>query len=49
MIKYKSTEEINLMRQAGEILSGALKLADQIVVPGIETIELDNGYFYLIS
>lgn len=42
MIKYKSEREIELMRAAGRIVAGALKIVKETVQPGITTIEIDR-------
>jgi methionyl aminopeptidase len=41
MIKYKSAREIELMRQAGLIVAGAMKLAREMIKPELSTVELD--------
>lgn len=42
MIKYKSPWEIEIIRQAGIITAGALKLARELIRPELVTIELDK-------
>ena len=42
MIHYKSSEEIEIIRQSGEILSRAHAEVAKLVAPGISTQELDN-------
>ena len=42
MIVLKTRREVELMREAGKIAAGALKLAGEAAVPGISTFEIDN-------
>ncbi len=42
MIILKSQREIEIMRQAGTIVAGALKAVEEIIAPGITTSELDR-------
>lgn len=42
MIKIKSSREIELMREAGKILGGALNLVAGLVKPGVSTRSLDK-------
>lgn len=50
MIVLKTRREIELMREAGRISAGALKLAGEAVQPGITTAEIDKiAYDYIIS
>lgn len=50
MIVLKTRREIELMREAGRISAGALKLAGEAVQPGITTKEIDKiAYDYIIS
>ena len=43
MISLKSAREIELMRKAGRITAAARKLAGELVVPGITTLEIDKA------
>ena len=43
MIKIKSTHEIKLMQEAGQIAAAARAAAGALVAPGITTRELDNA------
>ena len=43
MISLKSAREIDLMRKAGRITAAARKLAGELVVPGITTLEIDTA------
>lgn len=50
MIVLKTRREIDLMREAGRISAGALKLAGEAVQPGITTAEIDKiAHGYIIS
>ncbi len=50
MIVLKTRREIELMREAGRISAGALKLAGEAVQPGITTAEIDKiAYDYIKS
>lgn len=50
MIVLKTRREIELMREAGRISAGALKLAGEAVQPGITTKEIDKiAYDYIKS
>lgn len=50
MIVLKTRREIELMREAGRISAGALKLAGEAVQPGITTAEIDKiAHDYIIS
>lgn len=50
MIVLKTRREIELMREAGRISAGALKLAGEAVQPGITTAEIDKiAYDYIVS
>ncbi len=50
MIVLKTRREIELMREAGRIAAGALKLAGEAVQPGITTAEIDKiAYDYIKS
>ncbi len=42
MILLKSAREIELMRQAGRVAAGALRLVSRSVRPGVTTLELDG-------
>lgn len=42
MIVLKTERELNLMREAGRISAGALKLVGEAVEPGVTTAELDR-------
>jgi len=42
MIVLKTKRELNLMREAGRISAGALKLVGEAVKPGVTTAELDR-------
>ncbi len=43
VINLRSEREIELMRRAGQIVAGALKLAGEIIRPGLETQEIDRA------
>ena len=43
MISLKSAREIDLMRKAGRITAAARKLAGELVVPGVTTLEIDKA------
>lgn len=50
MIVLKTTRELNIMREAGRISAGALRVAGQAVEPGVSTGEIDKlAYDYIIS
>lgn len=50
MIVLKTRREIELMREAGRISAGALKVAGEAVEPGISTAEIDRiAYNYIKS
>ena len=50
MIVLKTSRELNIMREAGRISAGALRVAGQAVEPGVSTGEIDKlAYDYLIS
>ncbi len=50
MIVLKTRREIELMREAGRIAAGALKIAGEAVQPGITTKEIDKiAYDYIKS
>lgn len=50
MIVLKTRREIELMREAGRISAGALKLAGEAVQPGMTTAEIDKiAYDYIKS
>jgi methionyl aminopeptidase len=42
MINIRSRDEIELIRESGRLVAGALDLAAQMVGPGVETRELDK-------
>ena len=42
MIKIKSQEEIELMREAGRITRDTLKVVEHSIKAGISTLELDK-------
>ena len=42
MLNIKSRHEINIMKSAGEIVAGALKVAEENIKEGISTISLDK-------
>ena len=42
MIILKSKREIEIMRQAGAIVAGALKAVERFITPGIPSSELDR-------
>ncbi len=48
MITIKSQKEINLMRQAGAIVARAHRLVEEMIAPGVTTIELDSAVEQLI-
>ena len=43
MIHIKSTREIELMKQSGQIVAGALSLARKMAVPGVSTEEINRA------
>ena len=50
MIRLKTRDEIEIMREAGRISAQALKLAGQAVAPGVSTEEIDKiAHDYIIS
>lgn len=50
MIVLKTSRELNIMREAGRISAGALRVAGQAVEPGVSTGEIDKlAYDYIIS
>ncbi len=50
MIVLKTTRELNIMKEAGRISAGALRVAGQAVEPGVSTGEIDKlAYDYIIS
>ena len=50
MIVLKTARELKLMREAGRISAGALRVAGQAVEPGVSTLEIDKlAYDYIIS
>lgn len=50
MIVLKTTRELNIMREAGRISAGALRVAGNAVEPGVSTYEIDKlAYDYIIS
>lgn len=50
MIVLKTRREIELMREAGRISAGALKVAGEAVEPGVSTAEIDRiAYNYIKS
>ena len=50
MIVLKTARELKLMREAGRISAGALRVAGQAVEPGVSTREIDKlAYDYIIS
>lgn len=50
MIVLKTTRELSLMKEAGAISAGALKVAGEAVQPGISTWEIDRiAYDYIIK
>jgi len=42
MINIRSRDEIELIRESGQLVAGALDLAARLVGPGIETVALDK-------
>ena len=42
MIELKTSKEIQLMREAGAIVAGALEIVSKSIRPGITTAELDR-------
>ncbi|MGN0635089.1 MAG: type I methionyl aminopeptidase [Acutalibacteraceae bacterium] len=49
MIVLKTTRELNLMKEAGAISAGALKVAGEAVQPGVSTWEIDRiAYDYIV-
>lgn len=50
MIVLKTTRELTLMKEAGAISAGALKVAGEAVQPGVSTWEIDRlAYEYIIK
>ena len=50
MIVLKTARELKLMREAGRISAGALRVAGKAVEPGVSTREIDKlAYDYIIS
>ena len=50
MIVLKTARELNIMREAGRISAGALRVAGMAVEPGVTTGEIDKlAYDYIIS
>lgn len=50
MIVLKTARELNIMREAGRISAGALRVAGMAVEPGVTTGEIDKlAYNYIIS
>ncbi len=50
MIVLKTARELNIMREAGRISAGALRVAGMAVEPGVSTGEIDKlAYDYIIS
>ena len=50
MIVLKTTRELNLMKEAGAISAGALKVAGEAVQPGVSTWEIDRiAYDYIVK
>ena len=50
MIVLKTARELNIMREAGHISAGALRVAGMAVEPGVTTGEIDKlAYDYIIS
>ena len=50
MIVLKTSRELALMRQAGRISAGALRIAGESIEPGITTAEIDKiAYDYILS
>ncbi len=49
MIKLKSTEEIKILREGGEILAGILDQLSKMVEPGLNTVELEQKAVSLIK
>jgi methionyl aminopeptidase len=41
--ELKSARELGLMREAGKVVAGALRVARSLVRPGLETIEIDRA------
>jgi methionyl aminopeptidase len=41
--ELKSTREIGLMREAGKLVAGALRIARELTRPGVRTIEIDQA------
>jgi methionyl aminopeptidase len=41
--ELKSPRELGLMREAGKVVAGALRVARELVRPGVETIEIDRA------
>ncbi|MBD3347841.1 MAG: type I methionyl aminopeptidase [Candidatus Eisenbacteria bacterium] len=42
MIKVRSTEEVELMRESGRLVAGALDLAGRLIEPGVTTGRIDG-------
>ncbi|MFH1690741.1 MAG: M24 family metallopeptidase, partial [Candidatus Eisenbacteria bacterium] len=42
MINIRSRDEIELIRESGRLVAGALDLASELVGPGVETVSLDK-------
>jgi methionyl aminopeptidase len=42
MIKYKSERELGIMREAGQVVAGTLRLVSELVRPDITTEEIDR-------
>ena len=49
MITLKSSHEIQLMRQAGNITAAARALAGAMVAPGVTTQEIDRAVYRFIK
>ncbi|MEE1185864.1 MAG: type I methionyl aminopeptidase [Acutalibacteraceae bacterium] len=50
MIVLKTSRELALMKQAGKISAGALRIAGESIEPGITTAEIDKiAYDYILS
>ena len=43
LITLKSSRELDCMRKAGRITAAARKLAGELVVPGVTTLEIDTA------
>ena len=48
MIKYKSAEEIELMRESAQLVSKTLGMLAPLLVPGAIPLELDKGTIGLL-